>query len=61
MAVVKLFMAYPKLYSWPYIAYMRAELTETGAIRSENTKCFLELLVSVTVSFDPNDIHHLAK
>jgi hypothetical protein len=61
MGVVKLFMNYPKLYSWPFIAYMRSELSETGAMRSDNTNCFLDLLSHNEVSFNPADIHRLAK
>ena len=61
MAVVKLFVSYPKLYSWPYIAYMRSELSETGAMRIDNTKCFLDLLNHSAVSFAENDILRLSK
>lgn len=61
MAVVKLFVGYPKLYSWPYIAYMRSELSETGAMRIDNTKCFLDLLNHNNVTFNPNDIIRLSK
>ena len=61
MAVVKLFVSYPKLYSWPYIAYMRSELSETGAMRIDNTQCFLDLLNHDAVSFNDNDIIRLSK
>lgn len=61
MAVVKLFVSYPRLYSWPYIAYMRSELSETGAMRIDNTKCFLDLLNHSAVSFAENDILRLSK
>lgn len=61
MAVVKLFVSYPKLYSWPYIAYMQSELSETGLIRIENTKCFLDLLNNEAISFNESDIIRLSK
>jgi hypothetical protein len=35
---------------------MRSELSETGAMRIDNTKCFLDLLSHTAVSFNEKDI-----
>jgi hypothetical protein len=59
--VVRLFMAYPKFYSWPYIAYMRAELANLGLIRLSNTECFLKLMNHENVTVAPTDWIRLSK
>lgn len=61
MAVVKLFVNYPKLYSWTFFSYMRSELSETGTMRTDNTKCFLDLLSHDNVSFNENEVFKLSK
>lgn len=33
ITVVRLFMRYPKLYSWKYISFMKSELTDLGLVR----------------------------
>jgi hypothetical protein len=40
---------------------MRSELSETGAMRIDNTQCFLDLLNHDAVSFNDNDILRLSK
>ena len=50
--VVRLFMSYPKLYSWNYINFMESELTKLGILRLNTTKEFLELLNSGKIKFD---------
>jgi hypothetical protein len=61
MDVVRLFMGYPKLYSWPFIAYMKEELADLGKGRIKNTKCFLDLLNHDKVFFNVSDLPRLAK
>ena len=50
--VVRLFMNYPKLYSWEYIAFMESELTKLGILRLNTTEEFLKLLNSGKIKFD---------
>ena len=50
--VVRLFMNYPKLYSWSYIAFMESELTRLGILRLNTTEEFLKLLNSDKIKFD---------
>ena len=44
MPVVKLFMSYPKLYSWKYITFMKSELNDKGLTRIKSTEGFLNLM-----------------
>jgi hypothetical protein len=59
--VVRLFMNYPTLYSWPYIQYMEDELTPSGLLRLRNTNCFLDLLANHNVKFIENELPLLSK
>ena len=49
--VVRLFMNFPKLYSWNYIAFMESELTKLGILRLNTTEEFLKLLNSGKITF----------
>jgi hypothetical protein len=46
MEVVRLFVSYPKFYSWKYFAFMESELTNLGLLRIDSTRVFLDLLSS---------------
>lgn len=50
--VVRIFMDYPKLYSWDYISFMESELTKLGILRLNTTEEFLKLLDSGKIKFD---------
>ena len=52
LEVVRLFMDYPRLYSWEYISFMESELTRLGILRMNTTKEFLTLLNSGKIKFD---------
>ena len=52
LEVVRLFMDYPRLYSWEYIFFMESELTRLGILRMNTTKEFLTLLNSGKIKFD---------
>ncbi len=52
LEVVRLFMNYPKLYSWNYIYFMESELTRLGILRLNTTEEFLKLLNSGKIKFD---------
>jgi len=42
--VIKEFMVHPQLYTWPYIAFMRTQLSEIGMTRIPTLAGFLTLL-----------------
>jgi hypothetical protein len=52
--VVQEFMCHTQLYSWPYIAFMRTQLSEAGRIRLLSIAAFLSILKRTT--FDPNKL-----
>jgi hypothetical protein len=50
--VVKLFMSYPQLYSWNYIALMKLQLDPPGQYRIPNTNTFLSILSNSKITFN---------
>ena len=56
--VLKLFMGYPQLYSWPYIAFMRTQLSDAGVNRIPTSQTFLEIL-RLSATFNPFDLSRL--
>jgi hypothetical protein len=54
--VVKIFMSYPKLYSWHYIALMRTQLNATGLHCLPNITIFLDILNHNKVTFFPQTL-----
>ena len=59
--VVRLFMSYHKFYSWPYVTYMRSELTNLGLLRLPNTECFLKLMSHRNVIVTSADWSRISK
>jgi hypothetical protein len=59
--VVRLFMEQHTFYTWPYITYMRSELTNLGLLRLPNTECFLKLMSHSSVTVTPTDWNRLSK
>ena len=42
--VIQEFMAHTQLFSWPYIAFMNTQLSDSGRIRLVSTASFLSII-----------------